>query len=209
MHLFSRRVQFVGPASDVDAHARGLRDYVANKAGEDVGLWAGWFGVPVGTFVYTVGLDGLSGVGALFSKFAGDATYEQMVAKGEHWVTGPVEDALSEPLHGGTGEPAPVGSVATVTSAVITGGRYAAAVTWGIDVSQHVEKVTGSPVMFGMDMFGTFGAVSWIGIAPDLVAADEANAKLNADATYLAKLGEIGDLFVHGSGRRALFGRIA
>jgi hypothetical protein len=117
---------------------------------------------------------------------------------------------LRESLSGDlTATPPPVGSVATLTTAVISNGRYADAIGWGLDVAAHVTTVTGMPVGFMMDMFGTFGQVAWIGIAADGAAADAANAKLNVDPGYMEKLGGATDLFVQGASHRSLAYRVA
>jgi hypothetical protein len=72
-----------------------------------------------------------------------------------------------------------------------------------------VTKVTGMPVAFLLDMFGTFGQVTWIGIEPDLAAADAANAKLNADSAYMDMLEGTAGMFVPGSGHRSIAVRMA
>jgi hypothetical protein len=60
-----------------------------------------------------------------------------------------------------------------------------------------------------MSRFGTFGAVSWIGISADAAAADAASAAMESDAAYIEKLGAVGDLFVPASGNRAVATRVA
>ena len=131
MHLFSRNVQFNGPTSEVMAHAASLRAYVAEKSGLDVGLWSVVFGAPVGTCTYSARVDGLAGVQAMAMSLAGDAKWEALLAKGADWYTGAPSDALASPLHGSLdGGSPPLGSVAQVTSAVVAGGAYVAAITW-------------------------------------------------------------------------------
>jgi hypothetical protein len=210
MQLFSRSVHFQGPTADVVPHAIALRDHVSKKIGQEVSLWNILFGAPFGTVAYTARVDGLSGVAAMGTALAGDAEYEALLAKGAGWVSGPPVDTLRESLSGemGTAVP-PVGSVATVTTAVIEGGKYGAAIGWGLQVAAHVTAVTGQPVAFLMDMFGTFGQVVWIGIESDLGAADAANAKLNADATYMEMLEGTAGMFVPSSGHRSIAVRMA
>jgi hypothetical protein len=159
---------------------------------------------------YTARVDGLAGVAAMGAALAGDNEYEALLAKGVGWVSGPPIDTLRESLSGEMGADVPaVGSVATVTTAVIEGGKYGAAITWGLSVAAHVTASTGMPIAFLIDMFGTFGQVTWIGIAPDLGAADAANAKLNVDATYMEMLDGTAGLFVPGSGQRSIAVRMA
>ena len=210
MHLFSRNVQFNGPASEVMAHAASLRAYVAEKSGLDVGLWSVVFGAPVGTCTYTARVDGLAGVQAMAMSLAGDAKWEALLAEGADWYMDSPSDALASPLHGSLdGGSPPLGSVAQVTSAVVAGGAYVEAITWGVALAQHVEKVTGNPMLFLSEMSGTFGGVRWIGVSADAAGADAAGQKMVGDTTYLDMLGSIGDLFLPGSGHQSTVMRVA
>jgi hypothetical protein len=210
MHLFSRNIQFNGPASEVSAHAAMLGDYVTKKSGLDVALWSAVFGAPVGTCVYSARVDGLAGVQAMSMSLAGDAEWEAMVGRGAGWVNGPVVDSFASPIHGSLdGPPPPVGAVAQVTSAVVGNGAYAEAMAWGVALAQHVEKVTGSPVMFLTEMAGTFGGVRWIGVSKDAAAADAAGAAMAGDAKYLEMLADAGRLFIPGTGHQATLIRMA
>jgi hypothetical protein len=210
MQLFTRTIHMAGPEAEVGAHAAALREYVSTKIGLEVALWSIGFGAPVGSMAYTARVDGIAGVQAMGAALQGDKDYAKMVAKGSDWVTGAPVDSLRESLSGDlTATPPPVGSVATLTTAVISNGRYADAIGWGLDVAAHVTTVTGMPVGFMMDMFGTFGQVAWIGIAADGAAADAANAKLNVDPGYMEKLGGATDLFVQGASHRSLAYRVA
>ena len=75
------------------------------------------------------------------------------------------------------------------------------AVAWSVEVAQHVEKVTGTPVAFLTDVYGTMGGVAWISVAENAAAADEGRAKLAADPGYLAMITATKDIFIPGSGR--------
>lgn len=210
MHLFSRSVQFNGPFSEVMPHAAALRAYVADKSGLDVALWTAVFGAPVGTCVYTARLDGLAGVQAMAMSLSGDAKWEALLAKGAAWHVGTVNDALASPIHGSLdGGSPPVGAVAQITSAVVAGGAYAEAITWGVALAQHIEKVTGNPMLFLTEMSGTFGGVRWIGVSADAAAADAAGQKMAGDAKYIEMLGSVGDLFLPGSGHQSTAMRAA
>ena len=199
-----------GPQADVMAYATDIRAYVAGKTGEDIGLWSVVFGAPIGTMSFTARVDGLAGLQAMTATFIDDAEYHAKLAAGRDFVAAPSEDSLAEPLHGDMGgDPPPVGSMAVVTTAVVGNGAYAEAIGWGIDIAQHAEKVSGMPTVFLMNNYGTFGQVTWIGIAADAAAADAAGAAINADADYVAKLGGARDLFVPGMSHRALLSRVA
>ena len=209
MQLFTRGIQMRGRPATVGAHATALRDHVAKNTGLDIGLWSIMFGAPVGTFAYTARVDGLTGYERMTAALSGDAEWDALVAKGAEMVVGPPVDSLREPLTPDMADAPAVGSVATVTTAVITGGRYTEATSWGLDIAAHATQVTGEPVMFMMDMFGTFGQVSWIVSSPSCVEADALNSKLNTDAGYMDKLNASRGLFVDGHSHRSIALRIA
>ena len=209
MDLFSRQVMLVGAPTAYMAYATEMREYVSNKLGQDVGLWAAAFGAPRGAMSYTARVEGIAGVQAMNAQLIGDADYMSKLAAGAALGGGPAQDNLLQLLHGEVGESAPVGSVATVTTAVVANGAYAEAVAWGIEMAQLVETVAGTPTMFGMSAFGTFGQVTWINVAADGAAADAAGNAVNGNADYMGRLSAIGDLFVPSSGHRSLAIRVA
>ena len=209
MRLFTRTVQLTGTLADGLAISTEIRAFVSAKSGVEIGLWLSQFGAPVGTVVYAAAIDGLAQLHSIDEALVADPAYHALLARGAEYVTTPPVDGLSTPLHGDLGDPPPVGSAALVTTAVVAGGKYAEAMAWGVDMAVHSENVTGYPVGFHMDDFGTFGSVAWVSAAPDLAAIDVAADKLNADSSYLEKLGAVGDLFVPASGHRSMAIRIA
>ena len=198
-----------GPVAEVGAHMLALRDHVSSRLGSEVALWSVLFGEPVGTFVFTTRIDGIAGVQAMGASLADDAEFAALLAKGDAWSTGAPVDRMRESLSGedNAGLP-PVGSVATVTTAVMNGGKYGAAVTWGLEVAALVEKITGTPVDLSMGAYGEMGQLGWIGFAADATTADAANAKISADAEYMAKIDGSDGLFVPGSAHRRVAVRI-
>lgn len=210
MQLFTRSVPFTGALADVMGWASGMREYVSGKTGREVALWNVLFGAPIGTNVYTLRVDGLADLQSITQGLVADPEYHAMLASGAALTAGPPVDSLATPIHGELGDtPPPIGSVATVTTAVMEAGMYGKAIAWGIDVAQHVEAVSGLPVSFLMSDFGQFGLVEWIGVAPDAATADAVGQKLNADADYLGKLEGAAGLFTPGSGHRSLAVRSA
>jgi hypothetical protein len=186
MQLFSRIVMLTGPYTEVNAWASDMRQYVSEKWDREIGLWSVMFGAPLGTLVYSARVAGLADVQSIGATLSGDPDY-----------------------HAKLGDPPPVGSVAVVTTATIANGAYTEAITWGVEMAQYVEGVTGFGSTFLVDDFGPFGQVRWMGVAPDAASADAAGQKLNADPGYLEKLSATGDLFVQGSGNRGLAARVA
>ena len=209
MRLFTRTVQLSGPPAEVLAFSSDMRAFVSDKLGMDIGLWNVSFGAPLGTWVYSARVEGLAHLATINETLLSDPKYHEMLAGGAAFTAGGAEDALMTPLHGGVGDPPPVGTVVVATRAVVAGGKYAEAVAWGIDIAVHGEQVTGIPVGFYMSDFGVFGSVGWISGAPDAATTEAAGDKLNADPGYIEKLGSVGDLFVPASGVRTMATRVA
>jgi len=209
MDLFTRTVMLTGDPATNMAYATEMRSFVSDKIGQDVALWSALFGAPRGTTTYAARVDGLAGVLAMSTQLLGDADYMSKVAAGAALGGGPVEDNLLQPLHGELGDPPPSGSIATITTAVIGNGAYAEAVAWGVEMAQLVESLAGTPTIFGMNSFGTFGQVTWINVAADAATADAAGNAINSSADYMGRISAVGDLFVPGSGHRSLAVRIA
>jgi hypothetical protein len=209
MQLFSRIVMLTGPFPEVNAWASDMRQYVSEKWDREIGLWSVMFGAPLGTLVYSARVAGLADVQSIGAILSGDPDYHAKLASGREFSGGPPVDQISTPIYGELGDPPPVGSVAVVTTATIANGAYAEAITWGVQMAQYVEGVTGFGSTFLVDDFGPFGQVRWMGVAPDAASADAAGQKLNADPGYLEKLSATGDMFVQGSGNRGLASRVA
>lgn len=209
MDLFSRRVSLTGPPAEYMAWAVDMCGFVNERVDDEVTLWAAAFGAPAGTMVYSVWTDGLVGVGANNATLLADAEYMAKVAEAQQFVAAPSEDSMARPIYGEPTERPAVGSIATITSAVIANGAYAAAVGWGVEMAQLGDSITDMSTMFLMNTYGTFGQVTWISIAADAATADAAGKAVNENADYMAKLADIGDLFVPGSGHRSSATRIA
>lgn len=210
MDLFSRRVLMTGSPAEYTSWAIDMCEFVNGKIENPVSLWSVGFGAPVGTMVFSTWVDGLAGVQANFAALAADAEYMQKVSAAQSMVGAPSEDSLGQVIHGEpAGDRAGVGAAAVITSAVVANGAYAAAIGWGVEMAQLGEKVTGMPSLFLMNRFGTFGELMWVYVAPDAAALDAAGNAVNADADYMAKLEDVGNLFVPGSGHRTSATRIA
>lgn len=209
MQLFTRQVMTAGPADAALAWASEIRAAASDKMGTEVSAWSAGFGAPVGAMAFTARVEGLADLTAKGAALAEDAGYQALLAQGAEIMAAPPQDSLATPIHGDMGDPPPVGSYAVVTSAVIANGQYTQAVGWGIDVAQHVTALSGMPVAMLMQEYGTFGTLTWIGIAADAAAVDASIAATNGDADYISKLSAAGDLFVPGSGQRSLATRVA
>jgi hypothetical protein len=192
------------------AWAAEINAYVSKKSGRPIVLWSVNFGQPVGTVIWSLPVESHADLQAAFAGLAEDEGYFALIEKGAPFVTGPMVDQLGEVVHGApTPGGRPVGSVGLVTTATMSADKGADAVAWSVELANYVTSVTGDPIMFVLDAYGTFGHAAWIGAAADMAAVDAANAKMQTDPGYLKRLAGSGGLFIPGSGHRSLVTRIA
>lgn len=209
MQLFTRNVMMAGTPGDIMEYSTDMRAFVEGKIGREIGLWANLFGAPNGTMSYTVRVEGLADLQATTAGLLEDPDYHKKLAAGQSMIGGPSMDTLGQPIHGEMGAMPPVGSYAVVTRATMANGKYMEAMGWGVEIAQHVEKVTGLATMFLSSTFGGFGDVAWIMVAADAAGADAATAAINSDADYLTSVNGAGELFIPGSGHQSLTTRVA
>jgi hypothetical protein len=210
MYLFSRTVTLGGLPRASSAWAVEITSYVNDHTDKDVTLWSSTFGMPLGTLTWATWVDSLADIQASFGGLLEDDGYESLLARGAELTTAPGADMLREVVYGELGDQAPpIGAVSTMTTATIANGKYGEGVAWGAQMAEHVQSLTGNRSFFLRDVFGTFGQVTWLTGAADAAATDAAMTAINGDAEYLKRLGDVGDLFLPGSGRQAMATRIA
>lgn len=209
MKLLTRTVHLTGTLADTAGWCIDMAQFASKTIDREIAVWAANFGAPLGTYTFAMRVTGLADIQSWLPTLEGNADYQAKSSAGLAMSAAPAEGQLANVLHGQLGEDAPpVGSMALVTTAVVANGKYEKAMGWSIDIAQHVEKVTGMPTMFLASSYGPFGEVTWIQVAPDGEAVDAATEAVNNDPDYLAKLGDVGELFVPASGQRALLTRI-
>jgi hypothetical protein len=212
MYLFTRSATLAGSAARAVEYATRTTEIVNDTIDLEVALWANVFGRPGGTFSWNTMADGRAALGAATAALTGNSVYLEQLERGQEFAgTTPPEDVLRQLVHPAelTGEGAPVGSFAEAISAVPAPGQIASAMAWGVEISNVATSITGVPVSFWSDSYGTFGQVTWLIVYADAAAVDAANDKLNASAEYINAVDGAGPLFVPASGDRGLFTRIA
>lgn len=208
MYLFSRQAVLNGPPTETMAWASEIRGYAADKTGKDIALWSAGFGAPVGSVGWAMRVEGLADVSNVGAQLLSDDGYVELLAKGADFFVAPAEDTLLSPVHGELGEASPpVGAMATITTASIS-GSISAAVTWGVEIAQIAEGVIGTPVMVATSAYGNFMQVVWIGVSADAAAADQAAEKITASAEYMTKVDGATGLFLPGSANRTHLTRV-
>ena len=211
MYLFSRTVQLTGDPRNALPVAIGLTEMVNRKSDLQVSLWQTTLGAPVGTLGYSAFVQSHAELDAAMSSLVVDPEYLDQVAGAQQYLAGPPQDQLVEILHNAGAEyrRAEVGWFVNLITAQVANARFGAAMGWSIEIADLVAEITGNATIFGRSVAGAFGTVGWITAVPNAAAVDASNEALVKDERYLAKLDEMSDLFLPGSGQVSLLRRIA
>ena len=211
MMLYSRRLTLRGPQAETMAWIAEITASVNAKTNLDIGCWMGLYGLPVGSVGWSARVESHVEVAEMGAALAGDAAFAALVDRAAGWVVAPPEDSLRSLVSGGRGDaglPA-IGSVALMTTAVLAQGKLAEGMAWCMDIGAYAADLTGVPVAFFSDVYGTFGAVTWTSVSADMATVDKSQALIAGDAEYIKRVSAGSDLFIPGSGYQALSTRIA
>jgi hypothetical protein len=209
MHLFTR-TRTIDPAHAGEAHAFAIEmaRYASATTGLEVIPWATVYGGPVGAVSYSARVDSQAAMGSALATLVADAGYQQRIAASVgHLFAGPVEDGIAELVSvarsGGS-----TGSFASTVTARCAPGRMAEAMAWGVDILSHHSKVTDLDGAFVRGLYGPWATVGWINLADSWEDIDASTAALAADASYLERIDDAGQLFLAGSASQRLFRRL-
>ena len=208
MYMFARLVTLNGSPRKVMPWVAGITKYVNDHGTLPTTCWQSTFGYPLGTVAWSTVADSQATLSAAMGSLIAQDEFLDHLDAGAELVAAPGQDLLREIVYGTPSDPPPIGAIATVTNATAMVDRLGDAMMWAIEIAQHIENVIGSPIAVTRDVFGTIGGITWIGVAPDVAAADAAAGKMAADADYLSKVAGSKDLFITGSGRSGQLIRI-
>ncbi|MDX2381815.1 MAG: hypothetical protein QNM02_18910 [Acidimicrobiia bacterium] len=212
MYLFTRSATLVGGPGRTLEYVAQVTEIVNATIDLEVTLWGTLFGRPAGTFSWNTMVDGRAGLGSATAALATNPDYLAALDRGQEFAgVTPAEDELRQLVHPTElpGDGPAVGAFAEAITVTPAAGHIADAMGWGVEISNMAASITGVPVSFWADAYGTFGQVSWLIVYPDAAAVDAAQDKLNASAEYITAVDKSGPLFIGGSGDRALFTRLA
>lgn len=209
MLLFSRVITPSGSPRKVMPWVADITEYVNANSTLQVTCWSGTFGYPIGTIAWSSIVESQTALSAATSALLSQGGYLDRIDAAADLVTTPGHDLLRELVYGAPSEPPPLGAVGTITTATALVDRMADAVAWGVEIAQYLEGVMGSSIAVLTDVYGTMGGITWIGVVPDIAAADAARAKVAVDTDYITRLAGSKDLFIPGSGHVSQVTRIA
>lgn len=208
MHIYSATLQAKpGRGGELGALVPQLRDAVTKTVGSPAYAWAMSAGAPIGCFGISTRVEGNQQLMEFQQKLAASDDYQSVAIQGADLLDGPAQTSLSQIIGsvGEQGDPAPV---ITITQATVMNGHVADAVGWGMEVLEHVHKVTGQSGLMTNLSAGSFFDIMWIVGAPSAAELDTANDKIQNDAEYIAMLDKAGGFFVPGSATRVTIMRM-
>lgn len=211
MIIFQRIATFRGPVREVTPWAMEVTELVRSRTEFDPSLWQGVAGGPVGTLVWSSIVPNLTELEHGMDVLAGDQDFLELIDRAGEWIAAPPEDHILRMVHSAGGEYVrpDVGAYAEGYAAVPAEGKLAKATAFGVDIADLHSDLTHASVLFCTDEYGPFGSLRWMALYPDAAAVDTAAERIAKDDDYTARLDASGDLFLPGSGTRALARRIA
>lgn len=209
MFLYSRALTLGGSPREAMPWVARITDQVNTGSALDVSAWTADFGHPVGTVVWNCLVESQSQFATAVAGLAGQDAYLDLVEAAAAMVTAPAQDSLARLVHGSPSEPPPVGSVAMVTEATAVVDRISDTLAWSVDIAQHVEGVTGTPVSVWSNVYGQMGRLAFISVSASMDDFDAGDAAVNADTGYFDRLAKSAGLWVEGSGHVARYTRVA
>jgi hypothetical protein len=208
MLLFSRTLTLTGGPRKTTPIVAELTARVRAQTGLDWAVRNVLFGAPLGTLAFTTRAESHAALAEAAAGLTTDEAFLDLVEKLSPFLAAPPQDQVREVIHGeGPGQSA-VGHMAQLVTATVAGGKFAAAMAWGVEIADHVASTTKAPIMFCRNLYGPFGQLSWISTFADSKGVDAASAALAADASYLGALDKAGDLFEPGSATTTLSQRV-
>lgn len=208
MYLFTRTANLRGSPRQTLPWVQSITEAVNANTSLDVSLWNADFGLPIGTVAWNTVVETQTAFAEATAPLLAHEGYLDLLEAGQDLIPVPAEDALREMIHGSPDGADGVGSVAHVTTGIAALDHIGDTMAWSVEIAQHVEKITGTPVSVWSGAFGQMGEITFISVHGTVAEAETANAAANADAGYLERLHASKDLWIPGSGQVARFTRI-
>lgn len=208
MELFARDAVLAGPPAEVRTWATEIADAFMEATDRHVNCWTSIVGGVAGHYSWSMQVDGSAELVDNTMKALDSQTYLAKLEEGRHFLTGQPTDTLYRAYQPLGEDKTRVGSVAAVTQATSKAGSLGAAVGWGIEASEYVQRFTGLPTVLLGETAGKFSRLTWLTIAKDVAGSDEADRAVTEDDEYRKLIARGGDHFVDGSARQQVFLRI-
>ena len=177
-----------------------MRAMISGVTGRPVAAWNAAIGAPSGTFLLSTRAESQAQWLADLASLAADDGYQKLTAKGAGLSEGPVDTRFAQVVAATTTDPPK--QFTSVTSATMAVGSTTAAMTWAGEMLELVTATVGQGGTLTVGAAGNFSEITWIFGTDTAEELDENDAKIQANPDYMAKLDQIGHMFIEGSGQR-------
>lgn len=208
MELFTRDTVLAGPPAEVRTWAVEIAEAFEEATGRHVNCWTSVAGGVAGHYSWGMQVDGAAELVTNSMKAFDSPAYLAKLENGRHFLTRQPTDTLYRAYQPMGEDRTRVGNVASITQATSRAGSLGAAVGWGIEASEYVQRFTGLPTVLLGETAGSFSRLTWMTIAKDVAGADEADRAVTQDDEYRKLIARGGEYFVDGSARQQVFLRI-
>jgi hypothetical protein len=176
--------------------------------GQQIDAWGAVMSPETGTIVWTLWTESLAVLEQAGDALAADHGFQKLVEKGDDYFDGPLSDGLATLVHGELNLDDNTAQYVGVATATAANGRLQDAFAAGIQIADHVTKVTGDNCLFLVNSTGPFGGCAWITPNADAAALDAGEAALMADAEWLPLIDRVGTAYAQDAAQ-AIFRRLA
>jgi len=176
--------------------------------GKQIDAWSAVLSPELGTVVWTLWSEDMASLLAAGDQLTADSGYVKATEKGADYFDGVPTDGVAALVHGEVDITDTSFEYVGVATATISNGHLQVGVAAGIEIADHVTKVTGDNTLFMVNTTGIFGGVAWLTPTADAAALDAGEAALMADTEWLSLLDRVGSAFTPGAAQ-AIFRRVA
>ena len=159
MYLFTRSRR-VDPGDFVKAMASvgEITDHARKVTGQQIDAWSAVMSPEVGTIVWTLWAEGLAQIEQAGDALVGDAGFMKLVEKTDDHFDGPYADGVATLVHGDVNLDDNSFEYVGVATATLATGHLQVGLAAGIEIADHVTKVTGDNTLFTVN---TTGHLRW------------------------------------------------
>lgn len=208
MYLFSRAGRFApGSIRDAMGFVAAVTEKVNQTTGLEIHAWMSSMSPDLGVVAWATFVEHLEQLEQANDKLAGDEAYMDLVEKNAHLYAGPLADNLRTVVHGGPQEGAALPAYVSVANAAAANGKVGQAIADGIELATMATELTGIQTSFLVAATGAYGGCSWNSGFESISALEESEAKLNANADWVALIDRIGPSYAQGASQ-AIYRRL-
>jgi hypothetical protein len=196
----------LGRQPDAFPAAVAVAGSVKRITGHDVNVFAGRFGAPLGSVMWSVRVDSHAELQEMTDKLAADPGYLEEIQSMNGLFMTPAEDRLArfvtEPVDAATSK------YYALTRATMAAGHYSQAIDFGVRVANYIGGKLGTQTAFLKPTYGGFADVTWVTACDSMEAVDKLTDFQMSDSGYQKFVDEAGPLFVESSGVNSLIEKL-